>query len=344
MIKFIKDLVTFIKYKRLEAKYDIGFFCESYFIYHYIEPYIKKKLKKKKLVLIAFENIKDDQIDNKNIFVFKSNFFRELIFLTLNIKYLYSSTPDLNKTIFKKSKLHKCNYIYLQHTPVSLTMIYSENAFTSFDAIQVINKFQFAEMVEMKRKFNLKIKIFKSKYLFTEKAAKLSVDLKTDVLVAPTWNSNFYKLNCHIYLKKYLDKKKISFKIRPHPMSYRKGEITIKDLKNLKIDIDQDEFINFNKYNFFISDWSGLFIEYAMIFKRKSYLINTPKKISNKNYKNYSSLPIEISLRDILCQTYKINNLIHLAADLYELKMKLENSNFLDKDFEIQKIIEDNFY
>ena len=54
-------------------------------------------------------------------------------------------------------------------------------------------------------------------------------------------------------------------------MSYRKGEITIKDLKNLKIDIDQDEFINFNKYNFFISDWSGLFIEYAMIFKRKSY-------------------------------------------------------------------------
>ncbi len=344
MIKFIKDFFTFIKYKRFETRCDIGFFCESSFIYNYIEPYIKKKIKKKNLVLISFENIKDDQIDTKNIFVFKSNFFRELIFLTLNIKYLYSSTPDLNRTIFKKSKLYKCNYIYLQHTPVSLTMIYNENAFASFNAIQVINKFQFLEMNEMKKKLNLKIKIFKSKYLFTEKASKLSVDFKTDVLIAPTWNSNFYKLNCHIFLKKYLDEKKISFKIRPHPMSYRKGEITIEDLKNSKINIDQDEFINFNKYNFFVSDWSGLFIEYAMIFKRKSYLINTPKKISNQNYKSYSSLPIEISLRDILCQTYEINNLFQLTNDLYKLKKSLENTNFLDQDIEIKKIIKDNFY
>ena len=44
--------------------------------------------------------------------------------------------------------------------------------------------------------------------------------------------------------------------------------------------VDETININFNEYNFLISDWSGIFIEYALIFKRKCYLINTPKKYS----------------------------------------------------------------
>ena len=69
----------------------------------------------------------------------------------LKLNLLYSSTPDIGNTIFKRSKLKKnCKYIYLQHSPVSLTMIYREKAFENFDAIQVISKFQESEINEMK--------------------------------------------------------------------------------------------------------------------------------------------------------------------------------------------------
>ncbi len=344
MINFFKDLLNFFRYKRHETNCNIGFFCETNFIYQYIEPYIKKKIKKRRVIIISFENIIDKDIEQKSVFVFRSNFFRELVFLTLNLKYLYSSTPDLNYTIFKKSRLNKCKYIYLQHTPVSLTMIYKEKAFNAFDAIQVISNFQYKEMLEIKNKFSLKTKIFKSKYLFTDKISKSSDNKVIDLLIAPTWNTSFFKLNCHKLLKKALDESKLSYKIRPHPMSYTKGEISKNEIKNLEMDIDDSEFIDFKKYNFFVSDWSGLFIEYALIFKRKSYLINTPKKVSNENYKNYSSIPIEISLRNILCKTYEIQNISEIVKDILKIKENFKNSNKITEDLNIKKIIDENFY
>ena len=341
MINFFTDLIKYFKYKKYENIVSCGFFCESNFIFGYLEPYINNKLKRRKIVIICFEDIDCKIINQDLIFVFKSNFFRQLVFLTLNLKYLYSSTPDLNNTIFTKSKLNKCKYIYLQHSPVSLTMIYNEKAFNEFDAIQVISQYQLAEIIEIKNKYNLKIKLIKSKYLFVQKQIKYSPEKKmNDLLIAPSWNSNFYKLKCHEILKTCLELHKITYKIRPHPMSYFKNEISKKDLIDLGMSIDESVNINFNEYNFFISDWSGLFIEYALIFKRKSHLINTPKKIFNKNYMNFSSTPVEISLRNILCETYEINQIKDLVNRISFLK---DNQNF-EQDHEVKKIIEKNFF
>ena len=73
---------------------------------------------------------------------FKTALFRQLIFETLKLKYLYSSTPGLDDTYFKKSKVYNCKYIYLQHSPVGLINKYQKNAFNNFDVVQVINSFQ----------------------------------------------------------------------------------------------------------------------------------------------------------------------------------------------------------
>ena len=39
------------------------------------------------------------------------------------------------------------------------------------------------------------------------------------------------------------------------------------------ISINTEDSLNFNNYNFLISDWSGIFIEYAFIKNRKCFLI-----------------------------------------------------------------------
>ena len=342
MINFLKDLINFFKFKQKETDYKIGFFSETNFILQYLKPYIKIRQKKDKIIIISFQDIKEEFIDQKDVFVFKTNFFRELVFLTLNLKFLYSSTPDINKSIFKRSKLHKCKYIYLQHSPVSLTMIYNKKAFNEFDAVQVISKFQYAEMLEIKEKYDLKTKIFKSKYLFVKEQFYLKKKSKrTELLIAPSWNSSFYKLNCHKILSKILSNKLIDYKIRPHPMSYIKNEITKKELLDLNMKIDESSFINFFEYDFFISDWSGLFLEYALLFNRKSFLINTPKKIVNENYKQFKSPPVEIFLRNKLCKTYEIDQIENLINDIE--KSKKENQQ-TKQDINVKEILEKNFY
>ena len=306
-----------------------------------MEPHILNKLKKKKIILISFEKINVEYLDNEFIFVFHSNIIRELVFLTLNLKILYSSTPNLNQTIFKKTKFTNCKYIYLQHSPVSLNLIYSNNAFDSFDAIQVLSTFQLKEMKEIKDRNNLKIKIFKSQYLFPQKLKTLKKNqiVNEEILIAPSWNSNFYSTNCHILLKESLDKNNISFKLRPHPMSFKKNEISLDELAKHNIPIDKTSFMNLYNYNFLITDWSGAFIEFALLFKRKAFLINTPMKIINKDYSKYKNQPIEILLRNTLGKTFTIDNIDNLVNHIRSIKKDINT-----EDEEVKKIVDENFY
>ncbi len=342
LFDFIKDLKNFISYKIAEKNFTVGFFCENEFIFNYLEPYIQNKVKKNKIILISFENINLNNNNNIELFVFKTNFIRELIFLTLKLKFLYSSTPDLNYTIFKRSKFSNCKYIYLQHSPVSLNLIYRENAFDFFDAVQVISNYQFNEMTEIKKINSLKLKVFKSRYLFVEKQKKNKIeDKKIDVLIAPSWNTQFYKLNCHQILQKFFLKKNITFRLRPHPMSYLKNEISKEKILDDGFILDETKYINFLKYENLISDWSGIFIEYSLITKKKAYLIDTPKKLTNKKYEKYKNKPIEIFLRDKLGKIYEIEKISKLVEEI-TLKKSQNLGDYENSDF--KKMIEEIFY
>ena len=210
-MSFLLDFVNFIIYKIKEKKFTIGFLCENKKILPYISDFIIGK--KKNLVVISFEKLIPIHNKKENIYylVLKTQFFQEIFFLTLKLKYLYSSTPDLDNSYFRKSKLSKCKYIYLQHSPVSLTMVYDTDAFKNFDAIQAINKNQFLEIQEMKKRFNKNIKGFKSEYKFMKNFITYKIEKKVDVLIAPTWNSSFYKLNLHINLVKLLNKSHLTY-------------------------------------------------------------------------------------------------------------------------------------
>ena len=100
MINFFRDLKYYFLLKKTKNNYKVGFFIENNFIFQYLEPYIKKKVKKNKVLILSFENFEKDYLNSEDIFVFKTKFFQQIIFLTLNLKYLYSSTPNLNQTIF----------------------------------------------------------------------------------------------------------------------------------------------------------------------------------------------------------------------------------------------------
>jgi hypothetical protein len=131
MINFFKDFYNYIVFLKL-SKNRIAFFIDNQYLVKYLRPYIVKRLYKNP-ILISFEKFHLD-FGPINLFVFKTTLFRSLIFLTHKLKVLYSTTPGLNKTIFAKSKFVKCKYIYLQHSPISLTLAYPDQYFDEFDA------------------------------------------------------------------------------------------------------------------------------------------------------------------------------------------------------------------
>ena len=102
--------------------------------------------------------------------------------------------------------------------------------------------------------------------------------------------------------------------------------------------------LNLFKYKYLITDWSGAFIEYAIIFKRKAFLINTPKKIVNQNYLTYENKPIEITLRNILGKTYDIENIKEIASTIKTLNQVKDKKKLIEVDENVEEIITKNFF
>tara|TARA_B100002051_G_C16666913_1_gene602249 strand:+ start:330 stop:1331 length:1002 start_codon:yes stop_codon:yes gene_type:complete len=321
LIKIIKDIENYFKFKRLEKNKKYCFFVENQFIYQYLKPYIKNK-KKSKIVIVSFDelNINNDV----SLIILKTFFFRSLFFLTLKLKFLITSTPDLNNSIFKKTKLSKTRYIYIQHSPVSLTKIYNKKAFLEFDVVQAVNAFQHDEIKKINLLYNKKIKIFKSEYLFLNNKNDLEFKkINKKVLIAPTWHTNFYKLNLHIKIVDMFRKNNIDYCLRPHPMSFKKNEISVENLTKLKIICDLDDELNFTKYNNLISDWSGIFIEFALINRKFPILINTKQKIRNTDSIKFEKETIETYARNKISYCIEINEINKILGLIKEDKNQI---------------------
>jgi len=335
LIDFISDIITLFKINKIQSKVRFCFFVENNFIYQYLKPYIQKK-KSDNTIIISFEKLNNNH-EKKKQFVLKTIFFRSIFFLTHKIKFLITSTPDLDNSFFRRSKHKLTKYIYIQHSPLSLTKIYDEKAFLSFDAVQVVNTFQYNELKKINFLYKKKIKGFKSKYIFIEE--KISTNKSNDdkkILIAPTWCTNFYELNIHIKLKKIFDEKKINYVLRPHPMSLKKKEISLNGLVKNNINIDTSDELDFKKYSHLITDWSGIFIEFSIINKKFSTLINTKQKIRNIKSNEFPELPLEITARNILANSLNVEN-------IGEITRFLEMNN-IDNEKTISKFYKENFF
>ena len=91
-------------------------------------------------------------------------------------------------------------------------------------------------------------------------------------------------------------------------MSLKKKEFDLNKLKNINLNLDY--YVNLSEYENLITDWSGIFIEFAIINKKKPILIDTKKKINNHEYVYKNTTTIEEKYRDIIGNIIDQENLI----------------------------------
>ncbi len=314
---FFKLLIFFFK----KDKFYKIIFLEDSNSYPYLYKLIQTNINRKKKILIFSLDKNISSLFNKDIsiLILEINFFREVFFLIQKSKYLISTTTDLDETFFRKSLYKKCKYIYIQHSHIGLINGYNEKAFINFDAVQVINTFQKNDLIEINEKFSKKIKKIKTKYHFIDfQKTNKNSSIKQNILIAPTWGTNFYEKNLHIKICKSLIELNYNIVFRPHPMTINREPDFLNELENLNININKDPYIYISNYKNLISDWSGIIFEFFIIKKKKSFCINTSKKINNLNFKDYKSIPIELELRNNISSNYEINDWKNIIRDIEE--------------------------
>ena len=76
-------------------------------------------------------------------------------------------------------------------------------------------------------------------------------------------------------------------------MSVKKNEINLNKYDKSILNIDG--YIDLRNYENLISDWSGIYFEFAILNKRRPILIDT-KKINNDDYTYQEQMTIEESI------------------------------------------------
>lgn len=337
----LSDIFTLIDFLKNQKKARRVFFFENSFIENHLAPYIDKNKNIDETIIISLYKIQNNDLKKFKIFKINKVFFLNLFFLLLKVKYCYSSTPDIDQSAFQKSIFKKTKYIYIQHSLLGLKKIYRDNAFTNFDVVQVVNSFQKDDLIEISKIKNKKIKPWRGKYLFLKnKDEKLSLNRqeKKQILIAPTWSTDFFDINIHLTIKKNLNQNKYDLFIRPHYMSILKKKISIRDLENNGFQISDGK-INFNQYDLLITDWSGIYIEFAKINKIKSILIeNQPKLLNNKSYE-LKDESIDDYARKKLGKILTLNKLNLIENEIEDI---LVNQNSYSQ--EIDNFFEKYFY
>jgi hypothetical protein len=309
-----------------------------------LAPYTKKNKNTSETIIVSLYNIKNSDLKKFKIFKFKKLFFLNLFFLLLKIKYCYSSTPDFDNSAFQRSVFKKTKYIYIQHSPLGLIKIYRDNAFSNFDVVQVVNSFQKNDLINISKIKNKKIKSWRGKYLFlnNQNDKKMQTNInreqKKKILIAPTWGTDFFDLNFHLEIQKNLDHNLFDIYIRPHFMSIKKNKNLINELTEKNFQISSGK-INFSQFDLLITDWSGIYIEFAKINKVKSILIQNNEKVLNEKFNEFKNKSIDTYARQKLGKiltTKEVDSIQSVVDDIF-----MNEINYVN---EINKFFEEYFY
>ena len=323
----LKDLRNFLSFFLFNDVYDRVFFIEKKSYLKDFKSFLKHQNLKKNLIILTFENLNLTNYDNCTVII-HTNFVKSLIFKTLNARYVYSSTPDLNSSIFIRNSKKNTKYLYIQHSPVGLLNAYKEDSFINFDLIFCNSLNQKEDVFKINKVFQKKIRFWKQKIILEKTNVKTKTKPRT-ILIAPSWSTNFYIKEILNSLNALNDNFEVTF--RPHYMSIFTNEISKKFLEKSNFIEDFNSEINLAKYDLLISDWSGIYLEYLLNTGKKPLVINTKEK--NRNELFINELSIEKKLRNEFTFQIEINNLDKIV----EVVENLINSN-LNKPIDLKKL------
>jgi CDP-glycerol glycerophosphotransferase (TagB/SpsB family) len=331
LLKHIGDVVRFTQLPK--NKKQITFYSEGKNYWPDLQGLVLEILNSTNLNVCFVSSGKDDPgflIKHKNYQTFKidEGFVRNWFFENIETDVFIMTMPDINKYQVKRSK-NNVHYIYVQHSLVSLHMVYRKGAFDHYDTIFCAGPHHVQEIKVMERMFNLEPKnlvehgyprldtILKDRQ---NKIIQKEISNSIHILVAPSWGENAtIESGIGIKIVDRLISSGYKVTLRPHPQTIKfaknKVDAIIRKYKGNNMFIYESGISgNESLYSsdIMISDWSGAALDYAFGLGKPVWFVDVPRKINNHSYKELNILPLEVIIREKIGKVIDITNIEEL--------------------------------
>ena len=157
---FIRHLSDTLRFLQLpKSKRRLTFYSEGKNYWPHLEGLIKEVLATSDIHVCYITSGKDDpglSLENPKYITFQidEGFVRNWLFEIIETDIMVMTMPDLHQYQIKRSK-HKVHYIYVQHSLVSLHMVYRQGAFDHYDTILCAGPHHIREIRAMEALYNL---------------------------------------------------------------------------------------------------------------------------------------------------------------------------------------------
>ncbi|MDX2471618.1 MAG: CDP-glycerol glycerophosphotransferase family protein [SAR324 cluster bacterium] len=314
----IKNLISFLQVPRDQRR--LVFYSEGRNYWSYLEGLILEFLKTSDTPICYITSDASDpalSLVHPNFKTFRTDegFIRNWLFENLEADFMVMTMPDLHQYQVKRS-VHPVHYIYVQHSLVSLHMVYRPGAFDHFDTLFCAGPHHFAEARALEAQRQTKEKnlvehgygrldsIIEAAKIYPKKAKP--ADAPKHVLLAPSWGptstiesgigeklvDQLLDLGCQVTL-------------RPHPQTiifFRPQVDSIvkkhKDNPLFTFEANVSGQDSLQDSDVMISDWSGAALDYAFGLKKPVLFVDVPKKINNPEWEEIEHVPFEVSIRE----------------------------------------------
>lgn len=307
-------------YKRFLSgpKKKIVFYSERNGFYKYYKNIIEEIIRRTNIVVHYITSDPTDAVFAMEGEQFKPYYIGDnkiiILMMKMETDIMVMTTPDLENFQLKRSYVKKdIEYIYVPHDVNSSNLTFHKNALDHFDTIFASGFKNTEEIKEREEKYKLRKKNiveWGSSVIdnMTESYAQMleesgeNRECKT-ILIAPSWQKDNILDSCIEEMLDVLKDSEYQIIVRPHPQYVRHCEARIDALIQKygpKVEVQKDFSSNRTVYmaDLLITDWSSIAFEYAFSTLKPVLFINTPMKVVNEDYKELSTTPIDIEIRE----------------------------------------------
>ena len=219
-----------------------------------------------------YKGVKVECIENKNKLFTRLNY--------LNAVVLLSTTPGLDVYQWKRSKNVK-HYVHIPHSAGGITM-YRMFGLDYYDAVLYSGDFQAKDIRALEKMRNLPAKELVEGGIphLDEMAKKLAAaepvgEHERTVLLAPTWGPSALFSVSGGKIIEHLLNTGYHIIVRPHPQSFTSEKELLEKLMaeypesdQLEWNSDNDNFNALHRADILVSDFSGVFYDYAFVHNK----------------------------------------------------------------------------
>jgi hypothetical protein len=318
-MKFVRLLKNAISFSQLpRCKRRLVFYSEGKNYWVHLEGLIRELLRSGEIGVCYLSSGRDDPGLLVEHSCYRSYWIgegsiRDWLFQNMDADVMVMTMPDLHQYQVKRSK-NPVHYVYVQHSLVSLHMIYRGGAFDHFDTIFCSGEHHMKEIRAMEEVYRLPEKnLVRHGYgrldSIISEAAKLSekkeVPELKHVLIAPSWGPNCIIETIGLKVVDILMTAGCQVTLRPHPQTIKYSFNTIKPIL--------DRYNSDNRFCYeenvagqeslidsdvMICDWSGAALDYAFGLGKPVLFIDVPRKVNNPDYKKIEIEPFESLIRN----------------------------------------------